>query len=35
MEADIDRYLNRAALLQDSDKIYVPYKDEIAGIKYW
>lgn len=31
MEADIDRYLNRAALLQDSDKIYVPYKDEIAG----
>jgi competence protein ComEA len=31
LEADIDRYLNRAALLQDSDKIYVPYKDEIAG----
>lgn len=31
IEAEIDKYLNRAALLQDSDKIYVPYKDEIAG----
>lgn len=31
IDADIDRYLNRAALLQDSDKIYVPYKEELAN----
>lgn len=30
IDADIDRHLNRAALLQDSDKIYVPYKEEVA-----